>query len=363
MTRYARHLEHHTITNPFPGIVKLERALGHKIKTRIGSNESLPRPLSPLVGQFGDMVAELARLYPDPYAHALRERLARMNNVSPEEVIVDTGADSLILLALRLCCNPGDAVVTTGGTYPTFRYFAEGVGARILEVPYNQNNKELKPDLARLAEVAKAERVAVLYLANPDNPTGYYWKAEDIISLRSILPLNTLLILDEAYIDFCTEPEDAPPVGPLPYTLRLRTLSKAYGLAGLRVGYAIAPATIIAKADQIRPQYALSSFAQLAAQLVLDDPNYSRNLVHETVALRKRLADALLNRNRIVLPSHTNFVCIPCEDSLAAERAHRNLLTEGIAIHRPAYPALNHLLRITAHPQALTCKVLDVLEQ
>jgi histidinol-phosphate aminotransferase len=99
---------------------------GHRIKTRIGSNESLPDPVSPLAGELGKALAEMARLYPDPYAHALRERAAKLNGVSPAEVLFDTGADSLILLALRLTCNPGDAVVTTAGTYPSFRYFAEG---------------------------------------------------------------------------------------------------------------------------------------------------------------------------------------------------------------------------------------------
>ena len=126
-------------------------------------------------------------------------------------MLFDTGADSLILLALRLSCNVGDAVVCTAGTYPTFRYFAEGVGARILEVPYQQQGDRLQTDLPRLAEVARAERAAVLYLANPDNPTGHYWGADELLSLREMLPSTTLLILDEAYVDFCVDAQDAPP--------------------------------------------------------------------------------------------------------------------------------------------------------
>lgn len=361
MAHFARHLDEHSIANPFPGIVKLETALGRQITARIGSNESLPEPASPLAARFGAELAELARLYPDPYAHALRERAALLNGVEANEVLFDTGADSLILLALRLVCNVGDTVLTTAGTYPTFRYFAEGVGARIVDTPYVQQGAELKADLARLAEMAQAENATLVYLANPDNPTGHYWQAADILALRAALPEHTLLLLDEAYVDFCSAAADAPPAGTLPNTLRLRTLSKAYALAGLRVGYGIAPAEIIAKADQIRPQYALSSFAQLAAQTVLDDADYSRRLVAETVVLRRRLAETLQQAGLKVLPSHTNFVSVPYVDAGHAEAIQRQLLSTGIAVHRPAHPAVRHLLRITAHPRALEDDVIAAL--
>ena len=277
-------------------------------------------------------------------------------------MLFDTGADSLILLALRLSCNVGDAVVCTAGTYPTFRYFAEGVGARILEVPYQQQGDRLQTDLPRLAEVARAERAAVLYLANPDNPTGHYWGADELLSLREMLPSTTLLILDEAYVDFCVDAQDARRAARCP-TLRLRTLSKAYALAGLRVGYAIAPPDIVAKADQIRPQFALSSFAQLAAQTVMDDPDYSRQLIAATIHLRDKLADALRARDLVVMPSHTNFVCIAYRDAASSEAIHRQLLSDGIAVHRPPHPAVRHLLRVTAQPQALSAKVMAALAE
>nr|WP_199064075.1 aminotransferase class I/II-fold pyridoxal phosphate-dependent enzyme [Chromobacterium sp. ASV5] len=362
MPHFARHLEHHNIHNPFPGIVKLEQALGHRVVSRLGANESLPKPSSPLLALFGDALTEAARLYPDPYALALRERVALLRGVETEQVLFDAGADSLILLALRLVCNAGDAVVCSAGTYPTFRYFAEGVGARVLEVPYQQQAAQLRPDLKRLAEVARAERAALLYLANPDNPTGHYWGADDILALRNALPARTMLLLDEAYIDFCAG-EDAPPPGALPQTLRLRTLSKAYGLAGLRVGYALAEQAIIAKADQIRPQYALSGLAQLAAKTVLDDPDYAPELIAATIQLRERLADALRHRDLTVLPSHTNFVSVAYANPASSEAIQRRLLADGIAVHRPPHPAMRHLLRVTAQSQALSAKVLDALAE
>lgn len=361
MTRFARHLEHHPIVNPFPGIVKLEAALGHPIRARIGSNESMPQPASPLLQLLGAAGTELARLYPDPYAHALRERAAALNGVTAAEVVFDTGADSLILLTLRLVCNVGDTVVSTAGTYPTLRYFAEGVGAHVVEVDYARHNGLLAPDLAALAEAAHQHGAALVYLANPDNPSGHYHDAAAIARLRAALPADTVLLLDEAYVDFCVDPADAPPAGVLPNTVRLRTLSKAYALAGLRIGYAIAAAEIVAKADQIRPQYALSAIAQAAAQALLDEPDYARRLIADTLALRARLAEALSDRGLTVLPSRTNFVAIAYPDAAVAEHIQRALLAEGVAVHRPPHPAVKQLLRVTAHPQALDAAVLDAL--
>jgi hypothetical protein len=147
---------------------------------------------------------------------------------------VDAGADSLIFLALRVRVNVGDTVVTTAGTYPTFKYFAEGIGAQILEVPYKENGKGLEVDLAALSSAANKSNASLVYVANPDNPTGHVHDSESISSLRRSLPPTTTLIVDEAYIDFspshalrltsrCEEWQN---------TIQLRTLSKAYGLAG-----------------------------------------------------------------------------------------------------------------------------------
>ncbi|UTH75848.1 histidinol-phosphate transaminase [Chromobacterium sp. IIBBL 290-4] len=361
MSHFARHLENRTIVNPFPGIAKLEAALGRTVVSRLGANESMAKPASPLLAEWGEALTELARLYPDPYALALRERAARLHGVDPSQVVFDAGADSLILLALRLRCNAGDAVVCSAGTYPSFRYFADGIGARAMEVSYQQEGIVLRPHLERMCEIAQAERAAVVYLANPDNPTGYYWSQADILALRQRLPAQTLLILDEAYVDFCVAPQDAPPVGALPNTMRLRTLSKAYGLAGLRVGFAIAPEDIVAKADQIRPQYAMSGLAQHAARLVMDDPDYARSLIQATLQLREKLDAALRERDLTVLPSHTNFVALVYPGADSAEAIQRKLLADGIAVHRPSHPALRHLLRVTAQPQALSSKVLEAL--
>ena len=358
MPRYARHLQDHTIINPFPGLPRLEAAIGRQIVSRIGSNESMPIASHPLAREWSEAICQLARLYPDPYATAIRERAARINAVTPENIIVDAGADSLIALFLRTRISPGDVVICTAGTYPTFRYFAEGVGAQIIEIPYANTDGNLHNDLPALAAAANLHQAALVYLANPDNPTGSYQAQSAIHTLRAALPDDTLLLLDEAYIDFC---DNAEPEGTLPETIRLRTLSKAHGLAGLRIGYAIAPTEWVAKADQIRTQFAVSSIAQAAAIAVLDDPHCAPAIIDQSRTLRDALASQLREQGLHVMPSHTNFVCIAYPDQASALARQKKLLQQGIAVHRPPHPAMQHVLRITAHPDACQKSVLECL--
>ena len=184
-------------------------------------------------------------------------------------------------------------------------------------------------------------------------------QAVSLLGVRNLLFLvQGLLLLDEAYIDFCAAGERQ---GVLPATARLRTLSKAHGLAGLRVGYAIAPEEWIAKTDQIRTQFAVSSVAQAAAVAALDAPHCSERLIAETLALRDALAAALLQRGLQLLPSHTNFVAIVYPDADSALARQKALLAQGVAVHRPPHPSMQHVLRVTAHPDALQDKVLQAL--
>ncbi|MBV8046502.1 MAG: histidinol-phosphate aminotransferase family protein [Paludibacterium sp.] len=358
--RFARHLQEHSIHNPFPGIVRLEQKIGRDIITRIGSNESQPLPSPALTTFLGETAVTMASLYPDPYAHDIRRLAAAINLVDESEVIVDSGADSLILLSLRLCCNVGDTVITSAGSYPTFRYFAEGCGQRVVEVSLQSGTDgALQADLGALAFNAHQYKASLVYLANPDNPTGHYHSQTEIERFRQSLPADCVLLLDEAYLEFAEPRHAASPV--MDNTLRLRTLSKAYALAGLRVGYAIAPAEAIAKADEIRPQFAVSSLAQQAAILALQAREAAESLLSTTISLREKLRDALLARRLRVLDSHTNFVSIPYPDSQAAEQVQRRLFAMGVAVHRPAHPATSHLIRITAHPAALDEAILDML--
>jgi histidinol-phosphate aminotransferase len=361
MPRYASHLYRAGPHNPFPGIKALERKLGRKIPHRLGSNEGLDMPHAALTARFGAEVATLARSYGDAEALGVRQRLAALHDLSLDTLLVDAGADSLIALALRALCEPGCTVIASAGTYPTFGYFAAGQGCVIHEVAHQDHPGLLAPDLAALAEAANTRQARLVYLANPDNPGGHYHDAEAIAALRRTLPEECTLLLDEAYHDF--RPGAAADNAPEPGVIRLRTFSKAQGLAGLRIGYAIAAPELLAVLYKVRIHYAVSALSLAAAETVLDHHDEVRAHVAAVIDCREALAERLRKHGADVPESATNFVAVRLPNAELAARVQSELLEEGSLIHRPPHPALGHVLRITALKDALVPGRLAPLER
>ncbi|WP_110654544.1 aminotransferase class I/II-fold pyridoxal phosphate-dependent enzyme [Salinicola halimionae] len=362
MSRFARHLHNQDGShNPFPGLQALERRLGHPLPHRIGSNEGLDMPHQALTARFGNEVAEFARTYGDAEAWQVRQRLAASLGLPMEALLVDAGADSLMALTLRALCEAGDTVVTSAGTYPTWSYFVRGHGCRQVEVEYASGLNHLAPDLEALAAAATRERARVVYLANPDNPSGHFHTDSDVLALHENLPDDCTLVLDEAYHDFRGDAWSPAANAVWPGVIRLRTFSKAHGLAGLRVGYAIATPETHAMLSKVRIHYAVSSLALAAAETVLAHPDETREHVAAVVGRREALSQWLRDHGADVLPSATNFVTLRLNDAERAAAIHRNLLAEGTLIHRPAHPALGHVLRISALEDALVPGRLDTL--
>lgn len=347
---YPKHLLGEGPHNPFPGLKSLERRLGHQIPYRLGSNEGLDMPHHILRQTFGDTFLAEIRSYGDAEAFELRQRLSQQLTIPMENLLVDAGADSLLALALRGLVSVGETVVCTAGTYPTFAYFAEGQGCQVVEVPYQTAEGVLAPDLDALVDYAHRHQATLVYVANPDNPTGYQHSDDDLQALRAALPDNCWLILDEAYHDFR---EDQASSAVLQGVLRVRSFSKAHGVAGLRVGYAIGDSALLSVLMKVRIHYALSSISLAAVTLLLDHPDEVADHIRQVKARRDALTQLLGSHGLKVLPSHTNFVAVVMENSEKAAALQANLLQQGILVTRPAHPAVNHLLRITALDDAL----------
>ncbi len=325
------------IVNPFPGMAALEAQLGFLLPARLGANEAIRLDDPALLGAFGPEFCELARRYPDPAATLLRQRLAQKHGVSPDEIVVDAGA-----------------VICSAGSYPTFNYFARGVGLEVIEVAYSETSVGRKVDLEALVRAAHEQKASVVYLANPDNPTGTHHDVDAIEAVINDLPARCLLLLDEAYAEFAPA---SPPAAVRPGVSRLRSFSKAYGLAGLRVGYAIADAPRLAIANQLRIHYAVSNVAQTAALAALNG-TFSDALIEQTVALREELQVRLATCGVRHYPSSANFVTVACWSPAEAQDIQRRLWAMQIAVHRPAHQRMHDLLRITVHPRALDADFL-----
>lgn len=360
---FADHLYSPGPDNPFPGIWVLKRRIGKEIPHRLGSNEGLDMPHRALREHFGDAMVEHVYCYGDSEALGVRERLVRLHGFDLDTLLVDAGCDSLLALVLRATAPAGTSVVSSAGTYPTFGYFAKGQGCRLIEVDYEETSDHLAPDIDALIDAAHSHHARLVYLANPDNPTGFVHDEATVARLRDALPDDCWLLLDEAYHDFRDDAAKPSFARALPGVIRCRTLSKAHGLAGLRVGYAIAEPDTLAMLMKVRIHYAVSTLSLAAAEVVLDHQDETNAHIQAVLERRARLAEHFKALGADVLESGTNFIGIRLADAELAKRVNADLLDEGKLIARPAHPALGHVLRITAVADALEPGRLARLEQ
>ncbi len=329
---------------PFVGPEHQERARGRPFTARIGANESVFGP-SPRVAQaIADAGPDVWK-YCDPNAHDLREAIAQHNQVAPETVVIGEGIDALLGNTVRLFVGEGDTVVTSLGAYPTFNYHVAGFGGRLVTVPYRDDLE----DVAALAEAARTHRPKLLYLSNPDNPMGTWHPAEAVQQLIDALPDGTLLCLDEAYIEFA--PDGTAPAWATddPRVIRFRTFSKAFGLAGLRIGYAVAHPETAAAFDRVRNHFGVNRVAQIAALAALNDQSFLEGVVRDVAAARGRI-DAIAAQNGLSpLRSATNFVTIDCgKDGAHARAVLAGLLERDIFVRMPGVAPLDRCIRVSA---------------
>jgi len=333
-------------TVPFTGPEALERRLEMRFRARLGANESGFGP-SPKVVEALRTVAPQMWMYGDPELFELRTALSAKLGVPTGNIAIGEGIDGLHGLIARLIIEPGDVAVTSLGAYPTFNYHVAGYGGRIVAVPYTG----YREDLGALAEAARRERAKVIYLSNPDNPMGTWWNATEIMQFVSHVPEDTLVLLDEAYCE--TAPAGTlPPLQPdRPNLIRTRTFSKAYGLAGMRVGYAIGEAGFIRAFDKVRNHFGVTRASQVAALAALGDDAWLHHAVERVAAARERLY-ALANASGLAaVASATNFVAVDCGgDGRYASDVLTALQRRGVFVRKPTAPGLDQHIRISVGP-------------
>jgi histidinol-phosphate aminotransferase len=341
--RPTRAVEAIPATTPFIGPEQLMREAGRRELVRLGANESAFGPSPKAVAA---MTRELPRLswYGDPESLDLRDALAEKHDCRPEQIVVGSGIDDLMGLAVRAFVAPGDAALETRGTYPTFRYHVVGYGGRPIDVAYLDDGT---PDCDALLAATARARPSIVYLANPDNPSGRFIAREEMTRFYQALPHDSLLLLDEAYADFVDDGELLAPLFE-DRLIRLRTFSKAYGMAGARIGYALSTQRNVQTFQKIRLHYGINRNAQIGALASLADDEFRRHVVDETARARDeyyRLARAL---GRGYLESRTNFVCIEMETAQRATRVMNELLARGVWIRKPGTPPLDSYVRVSA---------------
>ncbi len=340
---YSKIVSQVPATTPFVGPETLERRRGAPFRLRMGANESA-FGISPKAK--AAMAAELDRAswYCDPEHFELRARLAAELGVAMDNLVVGEGIDGLLGTIVRAVTDPGDAIVTSAGAYPTFNYHVTGYGGRLEFVPYRADGHN---DLDGLLETARRTDAKLLYLANPDNPSGTFLGRAEIEAVLDRLPEGCLFVLDEAYAEFAPPGELPPLDGADPRLIRLRTFSKAHGMAGLRLGYGIAAPELIATFQKIRLHFGVGRLSQVAALASLDDPNFATKVVRQVAEGRADYEALARHHNLAFIPSLTNFVAIDLESAENSVRMVALLEERGVFVRRPAVPPLDRYVRVS----------------
>ena len=343
-------------TIPFVGPEAIERRTGRPFTLRLGANESLFGVSPKVAAAIGAEVVR-AGWYGDPEAFALRSRVAEaLGGIGVDRLVMGAGIDELLGVLVRLVTAPGDPVVTSAGAYPTFNYHVAGFGGRLVAVPYRDDRE----DLDALAAAVGREGAKLVYLSNPDNPMGSWHVAGAIEAFVAALPEDTLVILDEAYAEFA--PAAALPAMAFsdPRVVRLRTFSKAHGLAGLRIGYAVADPEVIRAIGKIRNHFGVNRFAQAAAMAALDDPGFTAGVVAEVARGRADYAALATDCGCSPLVSATNFVAIDVGEAERAQAMLQALEAEGVFIRMPGVTPLNRCIRVTVGPAADRARFAEI---
>jgi histidinol-phosphate aminotransferase len=274
----------------------------------------------------------------------LRLALGERFGASAKNVIVGSGSESLLSSIVRTFLSDDDEVLTTEAAFIGFKVTALSRGVAYREVPY----RDYHYDLAGLA-AAITPKTKIIYLANPNNPTGTIFTRQEFDAFYARVPERVLIIQDEAYFEYAQQAPDYPDSLGYRYdnVIALRTFSKAYGLAGIRVGYGFAHEDLITHLLKIKLPFEPSELAQAAAIAALDDTDFlGRTLELNSRSLRM-LTVGLRELGYRVIPSHANFVMAPLESADAARTLTRQLLERGVIVRPLAAFGLPHAIRIS----------------
>jgi histidinol-phosphate aminotransferase len=345
----APHL--HKLLPYVPGkpIEETEREYGVTDIAKLASNENCLGP-SPKATAAVQAALAKGHLYPDAGSWALKARIARLHGVEPAQIVIGCGTNELITHLCRALLGEGEALLNAWPSFVCYRIGARIVGAPERTVPLTP---ALGYDLQALADVAVQDRtVKLVFLANPNNPTGACFGAADLDAFLARVPEDVVVVLDEAYAEYVERPDyqdAAALVKRRPRTVFLRTFSKIHGLASYRIGYGVGDPEIMRVLDQMRDAFNVSALAQIAALAALDDDEHiARTRAHNRAAL-PRLTEALQALGLQVVPSAANFVLatLPPELAIDVPTLNVELLRRALILRPVANYGLARSVRIT----------------
>ncbi|HLW58100.1 MAG TPA: histidinol-phosphate transaminase [Bacteriovoracaceae bacterium] len=310
-------------------IDELAREKGLTKISKLASNEN---PLGPSPFAIKEMTNALwdTHRYPDMAAHELKTALCNLYNLKPQNIILGNGSEGIMGYICRAFLQPNEEVVTSENTFIGFLILARSVGAKLIQVP---RTSDYKFDVKAMAEKIN-QNTKIVYLANPDNPTGTYITKEEFDFLMKHVPSHTIVILDEAYFEFAQEEWDYPDSMTYRYdnVITLRTFSKAYGISGIRCGYGFGHEHLIGNLHKVKLPFEPSLIAQKGALGALKDYPHLKRTIELNRSERTRLVDYLKRFGLNPIHSVTNFVTLKTGSEDASNFLYNELLERGVII-------------------------------
>lgn len=355
--------EPHPTIRPQPGILEIapyqggeSRLAGHQRVLKLSSNEN-PLGASPrAVAAFQAAAASLHR-YPDTDHAGLRAAIGAVHGLDPARIVCGVGSDEIIAFLTQAYAGPGSEVIHTEHGFGMYRISALAAGATPVEVREAERRTDVDAILA-----ACSERTALVFVANPNNPTGTMIAEGEIARLAEGLPPQALLVLDGAYAEFVGGFDGhAGLVEARDNVVMTRTFSKIHGLGGLRVGWGYGPAHVVAVLNRVRGPFNLSTPALAAAEAAVRDTAWTARCFEENRRNRARLADDLAAAGVPSDASEANFVLARFRDPAEAEACDRALRDAGIIVRRVAGYKLPAALRITVGDEAACGRVAEAV--
>jgi histidinol-phosphate aminotransferase len=322
------------------------------------SNNESPLEPSPTVTRALFVATFEANRYPDNSARALREALGATHGVLPDQVVLGNGSSEILDIAARLALREGGEVVSAFPAFGVYQRVALRYGGHLVRVPL----RNWRVDLEAMASAVTAD-TRLLVIGNPNNPTGTTVRGSDLAALVQALPEEVLVVVDEAYAEYVNDPAFRSALelrGAHPGLLVLRTFSKAYGLAGLRIGYGIVAPELAARLERERPTFNTSRLAQAAALAVLEDEAQLERTVSLNRAARQALCERLDGIGLSYVPSQANFVLVSVYDGSAVAEALR---LQGILVKPMQAFGLPDCVRISTGTVEEMHRVADRLQQ
>lgn len=332
------------ITPYVPGkpIEEVQRELGIKDVIKMASNENPLGPSPQAVRVIGEAAAR-AHIYPDGNCYYLKEALSESLGVKTDQLIIGNGSDEIIKLFAEAFFRPGDEVIVADPTFGEYAYAAHLMGAKVVKV---KSDKGLGHNLPQMAE-AVTERTKAIFVCNPNNPTGTMNTREEWETLLKEVPPHVLIVSDQAYLEYTDDPSYPDGVEYIndERVLVLRTFSKIYGLAGLRIGYGVGSSGLIASLNRVREPFNVNLVAQAAAIASLSDQEHVVRSREVNKRGKSQLYRGLRELGLEYLPSQTNFILF--ETPYPSKDVFQALLKRGVIVRTADIFGLSRHIRVT----------------